>query len=66
MSKKKQLTYDKALTELQDIVTQLQEEIVSMESLSAKAKRAAELVKFCQEKLRKTESEIKTLFEGLE
>ena len=62
MSKKKELTYDKALAELQNIVNELQEDMVSMDALSEKAKRAAELVEFCQEKLRKTEDELKGLF----
>ncbi len=63
MSKKKKLSYDSALAELQEIVGQLQEQVISMDDLSEKAKRAAELVKFCQEKLRKTEEDIKGLFE---
>jgi len=63
MSKKKQLSYESALAELQEIVGQLQSEMVSVDHLSEKAKRAAELVKFCQEKLRKAEEEIKGLFE---
>lgn len=64
MSKKKELNYDKALSELQEIVAELQEEMVSVEDLSNKSKRAAELVKFCQEKLRKTEEELKGLFDN--
>ena len=66
MSKKKKLTYDSALAELQQIVSQLQEEMISLDDLSARAKRAAELVKFCQEQLRKTEEEVKGLFEDAE
>ncbi len=63
MKKKKELSYDSALAELQELVGQLQEEVISMDDLSEKAKRAAELVKFCQDKLRKTEEELKGLFE---
>lgn len=64
MSKKKSTTYEKALSELQAIVTELQEEMVSIDDLSTKSKRAAELVKFCQQKLRNTEEELKDLFEN--
>ena len=63
MAMKNELTYDNALAELQMIVSQLQEEVVSVDDLSMKAKRAAELVKFCQEKLRRTEEDLKGLFE---
>ncbi|MEO1261982.1 MAG: exodeoxyribonuclease VII small subunit [Bacteroidota bacterium] len=62
MSKKKELDYEAALNELQTIVNELQEDMVSVDDLANKAKRAAELVKFCQEKLRNTEEEINGLF----
>ena len=57
------MTYESALSELQTIIGQLQEEVISMDDLTLKAKRAAELVKFCREKLRQSEEEIKDLFE---
>ena len=64
MSKEKEnLSYDKALKELKMIVGQLQEEAVSVDDLSNKAKRAAELIKYCREKLRRTEGDLKSLFE---
>ena len=63
MSKKNELTYDKALAELQAIVSEMQQEVIGVEELSEKAKRAAVLVKFCQERLRKIEEEVAGLFE---
>jgi exodeoxyribonuclease VII small subunit len=64
MSKEKEnLSYDKALKELKMIVGQLQEEAVSVDDLSSKAKRAAELIKYCREQLRRTEGDLKSLFE---
>ena len=62
MKKKQELTYKDALQELQAIVAELQDDMVSMDDLSEKAKRAAALVKFCQEKLRQTEEELNGLF----
>ena len=56
------MTYESAMEELQDIVNQLQAEAVKVDDLSAKVKRAAELVSFCREKLRKTEEELGGLF----
>ena len=56
-------TYEEALKELQEIVGLLQEEAVSIDDLSDKVKRAAELIKYCKEKLRSTGEELETLFE---
>ncbi|MCR9099634.1 MAG: exodeoxyribonuclease VII small subunit [bacterium] len=58
------LTYEEAIQELQETVAQLQEDEVNMDELSAKVKRAAELIAYCREKLRATEAEIGGLFEG--
>ena len=55
------LTYDIALTELQSIVNDLQEEALGIDQLSEKVKRAAVLIQFCKEKLRTTEEEVKDL-----
>ncbi|MCI4648574.1 exodeoxyribonuclease VII small subunit [Phaeodactylibacter sp.] len=58
------LTYEEAIQELQETVAQLQEDEVNIDELSAKVKRAAELIAYCREKLRATETEIGGLFEG--
>ncbi|GAB5551142.1 MAG: hypothetical protein Sapg2KO_07330 [Saprospiraceae bacterium] len=58
----KQSTYDEAVKELQVIVEQLQNNEISMDELSAKVKRAAALIKYCQNKLRSTEEDIQNLF----
>lgn len=50
------------MTELQNIVGELQNEAVSIDDLSKKVNRAAELIKFCRGKLRTTETEIQDLF----
>jgi exodeoxyribonuclease VII small subunit len=63
MTKQKpKLTYESALQELQAIVSNLQEEAVSMDDLSEKVQRAAELLKFCREKLRETEEKVEGMF----
>lgn len=48
-------TYKKSLTELQQIVSDLENETIGVDELSEKVKRAAELIQFCQQKLRGTE-----------
>ena len=57
MSKKK-ITYDSALSELQSIVAEIDSEEIGVDELSKKVKRAAELLKICQEKLRHTEADV--------
>jgi exodeoxyribonuclease VII small subunit len=57
------LTYEKALAELQGIVNAMESGETSIDDLSAKVERAAELIRFCQEKLRQTNEKINTLFE---
>ena len=54
-------TYESAFAELQQIVRDLQEEAVGIDELTAKIARAAELIRFCREKLRMTEEEMAKL-----
>jgi exodeoxyribonuclease VII small subunit len=56
-----EMTYESAFQELQEIVAQLQTGDTSVDDLSAKAQKAAELIAFCKEKLRQTEDHLKTL-----
>ncbi|MCB9284051.1 MAG: exodeoxyribonuclease VII small subunit [Lewinellaceae bacterium] len=60
------MTYDEALAELRSILQQLQEGQIGMEEMSAKVKRAAELVQYCKEKLRKTEEEVTNFLEEMD
>ena len=54
-------TYASAYAELQQIVRDLQDEAVGIDELTAKIARAAELIRFCREKLRMTEEEMAKL-----
>ena len=54
-------TYQSAWTELQKIVNDLQGGSVGIDDLSAKIERAAELVRFCRERLRSTEDAVERL-----
>lgn len=54
----KKLTYEAALNELQMIVSEIEDQGIGIDELSKKVKRAAELLKFCQQKLRQTESDV--------
>ena len=57
------LTYEQALTELENIVAQLQQQTVSIDDLEQQSKRATELLQFCKEKLRKVSKNLDDTFE---
>jgi exodeoxyribonuclease VII small subunit len=61
--KDKTLSYDKAFSELQDILMALQQSETGVEELTIKIKRASELISFCKNKLRTTENEIQKLLQ---
>jgi len=63
---KKNLTYSAAAQELDEILTQLQDEAIDVDELSAKVKRAMELIRFCKEKITKTEMEVKKVIKEFE
>ncbi len=59
MSKGKQISYSRALSELEKIVGEIESEETDLDVLSEKVKRAAHLIKFCRSRLRSTEEEVK-------
>ena len=60
------LTYDKAYIELKSIAQQIDSESITVDVLAQKVKRAADLIKFCQEKLRATETEVDNIIKQME
>lgn len=56
-----QPSYAAAYTELQQIVSEIQDEATSLDDLTAKIARATELIRFCRERLRQTEEEVAKL-----
>lgn len=66
MSKSKQLTYSQALTELEQITGEIESESIDVDTLTEKVKRTAYLIKFCRERLRNTEEEVKRVLSDIE
>lgn len=60
------LSYDKALARIGEIVNKLEAGEEGIDQLSEMVKEAAKLVNFCKNKLRMTEDEIKKAFEEKE
>ncbi len=62
----KKTTYSEAIEELGKIVAEIESEDISVDSLSAKVKRASELIRICKSVLYKTESEVNDILKELQ
>jgi len=66
VSKSKQISYSRALNELEKIVSEIESEETDLDVLSEKVKRAAHLIKFCKARLRSTEEDVKKALSEIE
>ncbi|MBO4530300.1 MAG: exodeoxyribonuclease VII small subunit [Paludibacteraceae bacterium] len=55
--------YKSAITELEEILSQLEANDLEIDELTTKAKRATELIKYCKDKLYKTTEEVNSILE---
>lgn len=60
------LTYETAYEELQQIAAAIENESIGIDQLAQKLKRAAELIEFCQARLRFTELEVNKIVGQIE
>lgn len=60
----KNMKYEKAMQELEQIVSQMENGTLDIDSMLTKLKRAQELVALCRNKLTKTEAEINAMLNG--
>jgi exodeoxyribonuclease VII small subunit len=56
-----ELRYNEAISEIEDILRQIESEELDVDDLSAKVKRAYFLLKLCKEKLHATEKDIEQI-----
>lgn len=63
---KKEQTYGEAMKELQEIMLSVENDELDVDVLMEKVKKAAELIKFCKDKLLKTNSEIQKVLDNIE
>ncbi len=63
---KTETNYTEAFEELQKIVREIEEGEISIDELSIKVKRAAELIKICKNKLTSTEEDVNQILKELE
>jgi exodeoxyribonuclease VII small subunit len=62
---KKEFSFSEAVTEIEDILKQIESGELDVDKLSVEVKRASELIRQCQKKLRTTEEEINSIFKDL-
>ena len=62
---KKEFSFSEAVIEIEDILKQIESGELDVDKLSAEVKRASELIRQCQKKLRTTEEEINSIFKDL-
>lgn len=56
------MTYESALKELQEVIEDLRNEMVNVDDMTEKVKRAKELIDFCKNKLRDVGDDLDGLF----
>ncbi len=64
MSKVK-MNYEEAITELEQIVNEIEEGDISVDDLSEKIKRSSVLIKFCKQKLKSTEEDVEEILKEM-
>jgi exodeoxyribonuclease VII small subunit len=62
---KKEFSFNDAVVEIETILHNIESGELDIDKLSVEVKRAAELIKLCQKKLRTTEDEINSIFKDL-
>jgi len=61
-----EIKYTEAFEELQQIVRDMEDGEITVDELSVKVKRAAELIKICKNKLTSTEEDVNLILKELE
>ena len=62
---KKEFSFNSAVVEIENILHNIESGDLDIDKLSVEVKRASELIKLCQKKLRSTEEEINSIFKDL-
>ena len=62
---KKEFSFNDAVAEIENILHNIESGDLDIDKLSVEVKRASELIKLCQKKLRSTEEEINSIFKDL-
>jgi exodeoxyribonuclease VII small subunit len=61
----KKISYTEAISELESIVTEIEQGEITIDTLSEKVKRASELIRICKNKLTTTEQDVNKVLEEM-
>ncbi len=61
---KKEITYEGAVRKLEDIVSKIENDELDIDMMVNQLKEAKELIKYCKDKLTKTDEEIKQILKS--
>lgn len=61
----KKIKYNKALEELEQIVSEIENEEISVDDLAEKVERASKLIQACKDTLSKTEADVDKILSSL-
>jgi len=62
---KKEFSFNEAVKDIEEILQKIEAGNLDVDGLSAEVKKASELIKQCQKKLKSTEEEINSIFKDL-
>ena len=63
---KKEITYNEAVNEIEEILYQIESEELDIDILSEKVKRVSSLIKICKKKLHQTETEVQKILDEID
>lgn len=63
MKKEKEMKYEEAVSELEGIVEKLENNQLDLDEMTVQLKRAQQLIKLCNDRLTKTDAEIKQILQ---
>lgn len=66
MAAKKALKYNEAIAEIESVIEKIEHQDLDVDELTNQVKRVSELIKFCKDKLYKTESEVQKILDEME
>ena len=62
----KEISYKEAVAEIEEILRKLEEDEPDVDVLSEKVKRVSFLIRYCKDKLQKTETEVSAILNEME
>ena len=62
----KKATYSEAMAEIEDILEKIENEELDVDELAEKVKRVSTLLKFCKDKLTKTNEQVEQILKEME